>query len=58
MDDEIYRNNACLKLKKYCDNGIIPTINLITTYETNENPLDIEYVELIIKNKFSQEPIL
>lgn len=52
MDEEGYRNQACSKIKLYCDNGIIPTINLITTYETKEHPLDIGHVETIIKEYF------
>ena len=36
-------------MKIYCENGIIPSINLITTYETNDHPLNIDYIESIIK---------
>lgn len=52
MDEEIYRKNACSKIKLYCDNGIIPSVNLITTYETKQHPLDIDHVEAIIKEYF------
>lgn len=52
MDDEAYKNKAFSKIKLYCDNGIIPSINLITTYETKEHPLDIAHVENVIKEYF------
>lgn len=52
MDEEDYRNHACDKIKLYCKNGIIPTINLITTYETKRYPLSVEKVEWIIQEYF------
>ena len=52
MDEDIYLNNACNKIRLYCQNGIIPSVNLILTYETKEHPLDIEKVELIIHEYF------
>lgn len=52
MDDQEYRNGACKKIKLYCDNGIIPSINLIATFETAAHPLDVERVEKIIKEFF------
>ena len=52
MDEEEYRNSVYKKLKFYCDNGIIPSINLITTYETKQHPLDANHVEAIIKEYF------
>lgn len=52
MDKETYRNNACSKIKLYCDNGIIPSIDLITTYETRQHPLDIDHVDQIIQEYF------
>lgn len=52
MDDDVYRKNACSKIQLYCDNGIIPSVNLITTYETKQHPLDIDHVEAIIKEYF------
>ena len=52
MDEESYRNNACSKIRLYCENGIIPSINLITTYETKQHPLDIGHVQTIIKEYF------
>ena len=36
----------------YTSHGIIPTIQLITTYETKDYPLSIETVEEIVKHYF------
>ena len=44
--------NACNKIKLYCRNGIVPSVNLILTYETKESPLDIETIEQMIKEYF------
>ncbi len=52
MDDPMYSKNACSKLQLYTSHNIIPTIHLITTYETREYPLDAEKVEHIIKEYF------
>lgn len=52
MDDPEYREGACKKIKLYCDNGIIPSISLIATFETSDHPLDVERVEKIIKEFF------
>ena len=52
MDDPKYAQNAISKLKSYIENGIIPDIGLIATYETREHPLDYEMIEKIVKEKF------
>ena len=52
MDDREYRNCAFRKIKGYCDNGIIPSVDLIATFETADHPLDVERVENIIKEYF------
>lgn len=52
MDDYDYVNRACQKIKIYCDNGIIPSVNLILTYETKDHPLPIDQVEMLIKDYF------
>ena len=52
MDEKEYRSQACNKIKLYCENGIIPSINLITTYETQRYPLSVEKVEGIIQEYF------
>lgn len=52
MDNPSYCRNVSAKLQLYFSHGIIPSINLITTYETRDNPLDIEIVEGIIQHYF------
>ena len=52
MDDDNYVNNACAKLKMYAMNGILPSVQLITTYETKNSPLSSETVNSIIKQYF------
>ena len=52
MDNSSYCRNASAKLQLYFSHGIIPTINLITTYETRDNPLDLEIIEEIIRHHF------
>lgn len=52
MDDSNYCKNVLSKLQIYISNGIIPTIQLITTYETKDHPLNMEQVEKIVKQYF------
>lgn len=52
MDEEEYLNHACSKIKRYCQNGMIPSVNLIMTFETKEHPLSVEKVDLIIQEYF------
>ena len=52
MDNAKYSNNVCSKLQLYIENGIIPSIQLITTYETKDNPLNPEMIEKIVKHYF------
>ena len=52
MDDPNYCRNACLKLQTYTFNGIIPTVHLIMTFETKENPLSSDMIEGIIEYYF------
>lgn len=52
MDYSDYSQKAFSKLQVYADHGIIPSINLITTYETKETPLHSELIEKIIKHYF------
>lgn len=52
MDDPKYAQSAVQKLKSYIENGIIPNIDLITTYETKEHPLDYEMVEKVVNEYF------
>lgn len=52
MDNQIYCNHAYNKLKNYSDHGLIPSINLITTYETTDHPIDSAKVQQIIEEYF------
>lgn len=52
MDDSNYSKNTCSKLNLYTSHKIIPSIQLITTYETETNPLDTETIEKIIEHYF------
>lgn len=53
MNDEFYIKNTCSKLQLYSSHGITPSIQLITTYETQEHPLNTEIIEKIINHYFS-----
>ena len=53
LDDEEYRNGSLQKLDEYRTNGIYPGKNLLFTYETVENPLDIKGIRKMIKEMFS-----
>lgn len=48
MDEKHYYQNAFSKLQLYASYGFIPTINLITTYETKDSPLSSEMIEKTI----------
>ena len=52
MDDPVYCKSACSKLQLYITNGIIPTIQLITTYETANVPLSSSEIEKIVEHYF------
>ena len=52
MDHDGYAKNACGKIQLYVSQHIVPTIQLITTYETKEHPLTMEVVEKLIEYYF------
>jgi len=52
MDKNNYCDAACNKLKSYCYNGIYPSMQLITTYETGKVPIRSELVQQIISQYF------
>jgi len=52
MDDPSYGKNAVSKLQTYISHGFIPSIHLITTYETAQNPLSTEIVQKTIEHYF------
>lgn len=55
MDDAIYSTKTMNKLAIYIENGIIPNVNLIATFETKECPLDMVEVEKILDFFFGEE---
>lgn len=52
MDDFEYCRKTFSKLQTYASFGIIPTINLITTYETRKEPLNLGTIESVVKYYF------
>ena len=52
MDNAEYINHACKKFKIYCENGIIPSVSLILSYETQEHPFSINEAERIVTQYF------
>lgn len=53
MDKPEYAQKAFSKQNLYAMNGIIPSHQLIVTYETSENPLGSNEIEQIIEKYFS-----
>lgn len=49
MDDPEYRNKAIKKLQTYSEAGIIPGVNLIMTFETQQHPLNTEIIKKTIE---------
>lgn len=52
MDNSSYRENVFHKLNTYCNYGIYPSVNLITTFETLTHPMDSEKIQQIIEENF------
>ena len=52
MDNPTYSQNAYSKMQLYTSHGIIPSIQLITTFETKEKPLDSDTIAKIITHYF------
>lgn len=52
MDDPGYVQKTYMKLQTYTSHNIIPNINLITSCETSNAPLDASYVEMMINHYF------
>lgn len=53
-DDPQYADNMLKKIKLYISHGIIPSHQLITTFETKEQPLDMDAVQKIVEQYFLQ----
>lgn len=52
VDDHEYLTKNMQKVIKYIEAGYIPGVNLILTYETKNNPLDIRYVNALVEYFF------
>ena len=52
LDNEEYVENMLAKMKLYIANGIIPSVNLIVTYETQEHPLQMAYIGYLVQHYF------
>lgn len=52
MDSPDYCAKAHSKMQTYISHGIIPSINLITSFETRDKPLDMDMVEAMINHYF------
>ena len=52
MDVPTYNDQTFSKLKHYARHNIIPGHNLITTYETRQNPIDSEQIERLVQDFF------
>ena len=52
MDDPSYSKKTASKLQLYISHEIIPSIQLITTYETMEHPLSTEVIYKIVEHYF------
>lgn len=52
MDDALYAQNTASKLQLYISHGIVPSIHLITTYETKDHPLSIEIIQKTVEHYF------
>ena len=52
MDDPKYNRNVGDRIQIYINNEIIPSIDLIITYETSTHPLSVDEVEKIVNEYF------
>lgn len=52
MDNSSYSDTAFKKLNHFCKFDIVPSINLITTFETSYAPIDSNHVQRLIQEYF------
>lgn len=55
MDKPDYARNTIDKLNSYVEHGIIPSVNLITTYETADHPITQLKIANVVKEYFLSE---
>lgn len=58
MDKPEYAQKTADKISLYISHGIIPSINLITTYETLDNPINQLKIANIVKEYFLWEKLV
>lgn len=49
LGDRIYSNDFVRKVNDYIEDGIIPGKQLILTYETKDEPLNIQVVKILVE---------
>lgn len=49
MDNPGYQESTHIKLREYFQSGYFPGINMITTFETSDNAIDLKYIEMLIE---------
>ena len=54
MDLTTYQSEYWTKMNRYMNSGFIPYINLITTYETHDEPFDVNTANRIVKMMFDR----
>ena len=52
MDHPAYSKKVSSKLDLYISNKIIPSVQLITTYETQDHPLSSDWINKLIEHYF------
>lgn len=52
MDDPGYCKQALNKLQQYIAGGLVPGMQLITTYETQTQPINVEVIERVVREVF------
>lgn len=55
MDHPEYCEKAIAKLQNYASHGIFPGKSLLLTFETRNRPLNMEFVEQLLKEFFQEE---
>ncbi|MBQ0040428.1 MAG: hypothetical protein KBS56_00120 [Clostridiales bacterium] len=52
MDNPGYQESTITKLREYFQSGYIPGVNMIATFETSDNAIDLQYIEMLIETFF------
>ena len=54
MGSQTYQSEYAGKISTYISNGYIPYVNLITTFETKEQPFDVAAADRVVKIMFGE----